>query len=226
MRRLDTQLRDTRKKLAAAVRASGTTLTGLFGVGPVIAGTIIGDIADVSRFPSRDHFAAYNGTAPAEVSSGNGPGGQPGNDSDSSAAGSHPERQLFGQATPGPGHHDTARHQSSPTLTLEADFKENPDNHLTAATKRTRYVACRHPEMGAVWGAELVITHRLDCAGAASPVKRGIGGPSRLRPGGRLRLAAEMSPARTQRGALAGRRAPSPCQPGSAWNISRSSSRR
>ena len=32
-----------------------------------------------------------------------GPGGQPGNDSDSSAAGSHPERQLFGQATPGPG---------------------------------------------------------------------------------------------------------------------------
>ena len=26
---------------------------------------------DVSRFPSRDHFAAYNGTAPVEVSSGN-----------------------------------------------------------------------------------------------------------------------------------------------------------
>ena len=31
-----------------------------------------------------------------------GPGGQPGNDSASSAAGSHPERQLFGQATPEP----------------------------------------------------------------------------------------------------------------------------
>jgi hypothetical protein len=31
-----------------------------------------------------------------------GPGGQPGNDSDSSAASSHPERQLFGPATPGP----------------------------------------------------------------------------------------------------------------------------
>ncbi len=71
MRRLDAQLRDTRKKLAAAVRASGTTLTGLFGVGPVIAGTIIGDIADVYRFPGRGHFAAYNGTAPVEVSSGN-----------------------------------------------------------------------------------------------------------------------------------------------------------
>ena len=71
MRRLDAQLRDTRKKLAAAVRASGTTLTEVFGVGPVIAGTITGDIADVSRFPGRDHFASCNGTAPVEVSSGN-----------------------------------------------------------------------------------------------------------------------------------------------------------
>jgi transposase len=64
MRRLDAQLRDTRKKLAAAVKVSGTSLTEVFGVGPVIAGTIIGDIADVSRFPGRDHFASYNGTAP------------------------------------------------------------------------------------------------------------------------------------------------------------------
>jgi transposase len=71
MRRLDAQLRDTRKKLAAAVRASGTTLTDVFGAGPVVAGTITGDVAEVSRFPGRDHFAAYNGTAPVEVSSGN-----------------------------------------------------------------------------------------------------------------------------------------------------------
>ncbi len=71
MRRLDAQLRGTRKKLAAAVRTSGTTLTEVFGTGPVIAGTIAGDIADVSRFPGRDHFASYNGTAPVEVSSGN-----------------------------------------------------------------------------------------------------------------------------------------------------------
>ena len=181
MRRLDEQMRESKKKLAAAVRASGTSLTDLFGVGPFVAATVIGDVADVSRFPSRDHFAAYNGTAPVEVSSGNrkiyrlslrgnrrvnhaihmtaitqirhahsdgrayydkkiaegkthkealrslkrrisdaiyarlradarhaassfneGPGGQPGNGSDSSAASSHPERQLFGQATPGP----------------------------------------------------------------------------------------------------------------------------
>jgi len=71
IRHLDAQLRDTKKKLAAAVRASGTTLTEIFGVGPVIAGTVVGDVAGVSRFPSRDHFASYNGTAPVEVSSGN-----------------------------------------------------------------------------------------------------------------------------------------------------------
>ena len=183
LRGLDAQLRETKKKLAAAVRASGTSLTGVFGFGPASTGTVIGDVTDVTRFPSRDHFASYNGTAPVEVSSGNrktyrlslrgnrrinhalhmaaitqirhrhsdgrayydrkiaqgkthkealrclkrkisdavfarlqadarqatataaakGPGGQPGNDSDSSAAGSHPADQLFGQATPGPG---------------------------------------------------------------------------------------------------------------------------
>ena len=31
---------------------------------------VIGDVRHVARFPDRDHFAAYNGTAPIEVSSG------------------------------------------------------------------------------------------------------------------------------------------------------------
>jgi transposase len=181
LRRVDALPRETKKKLAVAIRACGTSLTEVFGIGPVIAATVIGDVRDVSRFASRDRFAAYDGTAPIEVSSGNriicwlslrgnrrlnhaihmaaitqiryrhsdgracydkkiaegktgkealralkrqisdaiykhlkadaaraaarstqGPGGQPGNDSVASAAGSHPERQLFGQATPGP----------------------------------------------------------------------------------------------------------------------------
>ena len=71
LRGLDAQLRDTKKKLAAAVRTSGTSLTDVFGFGPVNTGTVIGDVTDVTRFPSRDHFASYNGTAPVEVSSGN-----------------------------------------------------------------------------------------------------------------------------------------------------------
>jgi transposase len=71
LRRVDPLLRKTKKKLAVAVRASGTSLTEAFGVGPVIAATVIGDVRDVSRFRGRDRFAAYNGTAPIEVSSGN-----------------------------------------------------------------------------------------------------------------------------------------------------------
>jgi transposase len=71
LRRFDVQMRDTKKKLAVVVKAAGTTLTEIFGVGPVVAATVIGDVTNVSRFPGRDHFAAYNGTAPIEVSSGN-----------------------------------------------------------------------------------------------------------------------------------------------------------
>ena len=71
LRRVDAQLLDAKKKLTVAVRASGTTLTQTFGVGPVVAATVIGCVRGVSRFPGRDHFAAYNGTAPIEVSSGN-----------------------------------------------------------------------------------------------------------------------------------------------------------
>jgi len=71
LRRIDAQMRDTRKRLNAAVKASGTTVTEIFGVGPVIAAIVIGCVVDASRFASRDHFASYNGTAPIEVSSGN-----------------------------------------------------------------------------------------------------------------------------------------------------------
>ena len=52
------------------MQASGTTLTGIFGVGPVIAAAVLGAAGDPSRFGDRDRFAAYNGTAPIEVSSG------------------------------------------------------------------------------------------------------------------------------------------------------------
>ena len=185
LRSVDARIRETRKTLAAAVQTAGTSLTGLFGVGPVIAAAVIGDVRTVSRFPGRDHFAACNGTAPIEVSSGprkiyrlsrrgnrrlnhaihmaavtqighrhsqgrayydkklaegktpkealralkrqisnamfaclqadarraaasaKSPGGQQGNNSVASAAGSHPRHRLFGQATPGPGHHTT-----------------------------------------------------------------------------------------------------------------------
>lgn len=43
LRRIDARIRETRKKVAVAVAAADTSLTGLFGVGPVIAAAIIGD---------------------------------------------------------------------------------------------------------------------------------------------------------------------------------------
>ena len=70
IRHLDAQRREVNKKLAAAVTASGTSLTEVSGAGPVIAATVIGDVITVARFPGRDHLAARNGTAPAGVSSG------------------------------------------------------------------------------------------------------------------------------------------------------------
>ena len=63
LRHLDAQLRETRKKLAAAVRASGTTLTQVFGVGPVIAGTIAGDAGDAARFVTCGYHQAADASA-------------------------------------------------------------------------------------------------------------------------------------------------------------------
>jgi transposase len=216
LRHLDDQVRQTKKKLAAAVQASRTTLTEVFGAGPVNAGTIIGAASDAARFPGRDHFAACNGTAPAGVSSGNrkacrlplrgnrrinhaihmaaitqishkhspgrayydkkiaegrtckdalrslkrrisdtiyarlqadarqaakarekGPGGQPGNDSDSSAAGSHPERQLFGQATPGPG--TTIRPAPAPGPRHRSRLRKEPPQPLDTSSKEDSF---------------------------------------------------------------------------------------
>jgi transposase len=52
------------------VAASGTTVTDVYGVGSFVATLLIGHSGDVHRFPSRDHYASYNATAPIEASSG------------------------------------------------------------------------------------------------------------------------------------------------------------
>ena len=70
VQRLDAQLKESHRRIRIAVRASGTSLTDIFGIGPVIACYLIGFTGDVRRFASRDQYAAYNGTAPVERSSG------------------------------------------------------------------------------------------------------------------------------------------------------------
>ena len=70
IRHADTQIVDIKRRIRDAVVASKTSLTDLYGVGPVIAALVIGYTGDVTRFANCDRFAAYNGTAPIELSSG------------------------------------------------------------------------------------------------------------------------------------------------------------
>ena len=67
--RLDATMKASKKRIAVAVRASGTSLTNIVGVGPIGAATIIGYTKDITRFPTKGHYATYNATAPIEVSS-------------------------------------------------------------------------------------------------------------------------------------------------------------
>jgi len=165
------------KELRELVAATGTGLLDLHGIGPSGAARLLAEVGDITRFPDRNHFASWTGTAPIDASSGDvvrhrlsrkgnrqinrtlhimatvqlrnategrayydrkkaagkssneamrclkrrlsdavyrtmlddavktkvtGPGGQRGNDSDSSATGSQPQHRHFGQATPGP----------------------------------------------------------------------------------------------------------------------------
>jgi transposase len=70
VRTLDRKIADLNERIEAEVKASGTSLTGIFGVGPILAARIIGTVGSVERFPTKAHFASYSGTAPLETSSG------------------------------------------------------------------------------------------------------------------------------------------------------------
>lgn len=70
IRVLDNQLKASHRRIRDAVRVADTSVVEIFGVGPIIACMAVGYSGDIRRFPSRDHYAAYNGTAPVEFSSG------------------------------------------------------------------------------------------------------------------------------------------------------------
>jgi transposase len=70
VRTLDRKIAELNGRIEAEVEASGTTLTEIFGIGPILAARIIGTVGDVGRFPTKAHFASYSGTAPVEASSG------------------------------------------------------------------------------------------------------------------------------------------------------------
>ena len=58
------------KELKELVAATGTTLMDLHGIGPSGAARLLVEVADITRFPSKAHFASWNGTAPIDASSG------------------------------------------------------------------------------------------------------------------------------------------------------------
>ncbi|HEX6710869.1 MAG TPA: IS110 family transposase [Rubrobacter sp.] len=70
VRTLDRKIADINERIGAEVEASGTIITQIFGIGPILAATIIGAVGNVGRFPTKAHFASYSGTAPVEASSG------------------------------------------------------------------------------------------------------------------------------------------------------------
>jgi transposase len=70
IRTLDRKIAELNGRIEAEVEASGTTITEIFGIGPILAARIIGTVGEVGRFPTRAHFASYSGTAPVEASSG------------------------------------------------------------------------------------------------------------------------------------------------------------
>jgi transposase len=70
VRTLDRKIAELNGRIEAELEVSGTNLTQIFGVGPILAATILGTVGDVGRFPTKAHFASYSGTAPVEASSG------------------------------------------------------------------------------------------------------------------------------------------------------------
>jgi transposase len=58
------------KELIELVKATGTGLLDLHGIGPSGAARLIVEVGDITRFPTRGHFASWTGTAPVDASSG------------------------------------------------------------------------------------------------------------------------------------------------------------
>jgi transposase len=70
LHRLDSKLKAMKAELKAAVQATGSHLMDIYGIGPAGAARILADVGDIARFPDRNHFASWTGTAPIDASSG------------------------------------------------------------------------------------------------------------------------------------------------------------
>jgi transposase len=58
------------KELRELLAQAGTGLVDLHGIGPTGAARLLVEVGDITRFPDRNHFASWTGTAPIDASSG------------------------------------------------------------------------------------------------------------------------------------------------------------
>ena len=70
LERLYRRKKEANKELIGLVRATGTGLPGLHGIGLSGAARLLVEVADITRFPTKGHFASWTGTAPIDASSG------------------------------------------------------------------------------------------------------------------------------------------------------------
>ena len=70
VRRVDLALVELHDRIVNAVKAADTSVTDVYGVGPIVACYLVGYSGDPRRFPTAGHYARYNATAPIEASSG------------------------------------------------------------------------------------------------------------------------------------------------------------
>ncbi len=73
LERVDGQIAKLDVELVDMVDDTPTSLRDLYGVGVITSALILGEVGNVARFASKDHFASYNGTAPADRGSAGNP---------------------------------------------------------------------------------------------------------------------------------------------------------
>ena len=67
---VESKMKKSTAELKAMVKARGSRLMDLPGVGPVVAARTLADVGDIARFADRNRFASWTGTAPLDASSG------------------------------------------------------------------------------------------------------------------------------------------------------------
>ena len=67
---VDAKIKKATAELKNLVLARESRLMDIAGVGPVVAARILADVGDIARFPDRNRFASWTGTAPLDASSG------------------------------------------------------------------------------------------------------------------------------------------------------------